>query len=227
MNKKLNNYLADEKPYEKVLKNGAESLTDTEALAVILRTGYKDIDVLTLARDVLKKAGGSLIGIHDLTIEELTKIKGIGKVKAIELKCIAELSIRMSSLEKHTGFTASSSSVIAERYMERMRHLNVEKVYALFLDSKLQLIKEVVVSSGTVNSSYLPEREILSCALKADAVNMVLLHNHPSGDPTPSRSDISSTLSIAKAGELIGIKLLDHIVIGDKKYISIKDMDLF
>ncbi|MBP5304339.1 MAG: hypothetical protein J6Z02_00660, partial [Lachnospiraceae bacterium] len=161
MNKKLNNYLTDEKPYEKVLKNGAESLSDAEALAVILRTGYKDLDVLTLARNVLKKAGGSLIGIHDITIEELTGIKGIGKVKAIELKCIAELSIRMSSTAKETALVASSSSVIAERYMERMRHLNVEKVYALFLDSKLKLIKEVIVCSGTVNSSYLPEREIL------------------------------------------------------------------
>ncbi|MBP5305564.1 MAG: DNA repair protein RadC [Lachnospiraceae bacterium] len=219
--------MTDEKPYEKVLKNGAESLSDAEALAVILRTGYKDLDVLTLARNVLKKAGGSLIGIHDLTIEELTGIKGIGKVKAIELKCIAELSIRMSSTAKETALVASSSSVIAERYMERMRHLNVEKVYALFLDSKLKLIKEVIVCSGTVNSSYLPEREILSLALKADAVNLVLLHNHPSGDPTPSSSDISSTLSVAKAGELIGIRLLDHIVIGDKKYISMKDMDLF
>ena len=226
MENKLNNYLTDERPYEKVLRNGTENLTDSELIAVILRTGYKDEDVLSLARKVLKVSGGSLIGIHDVSLEELTAIKGIGTVKAIELKCVAELSIRMSDRKKDEGFTVTGPSVVAERYMERLRHLKVEKVFALYLDTKNRLIKETVISSGTVNSSYLPTREIFVNALKFNAVKVVLIHNHPSGDPTPSNSDISSTLSASKAGELIGIPILDHIIIGDKTYRSIQEMDL-
>ena len=226
MEGKLNNYLADERPYEKVLSMGCSVLTDVELIAVILRTGYKEMDVLALARNVLLKAGGSLLGIHDLTIEELTKIKGIGKIKAIELKCIAEISIRMAGKYKEEKFTASDSSEVAERYMERLRHLKVEKVLALYLDTKNRLIKETVISSGSVSSSYLPEREIFVNALKVNAVKLVLLHNHPSGDPAPSEADIKSTKMIAEAGNLIGITLLDHIIIGDKKYTSLKEMEL-
>lgn len=213
----------EERPYEKFEKLGAENLTDAELLAIIIRTGARGSRSLDLARDVLNAANGQgLLGICKLRIAELMKIRGIGQVKAIQLKCVAELSRRIA--KRHVGERASfeDPSVIAGYYMEDMRHLKQEEMRLIMLNTKNELLGERTVSRGTVNASVITPRELFLEALNVEAVFIILLHNHPSGDPTPSRADLHLTKRIQEAGQLIGIRLLDHIVIGDNRYFSMK-----
>ncbi len=214
-----------ERPYEKCETYGPQFLSDAELLAVILKTGSKGLRAIDLAVNVLNysKAYPGLKGLNYLTMKELKKIRGIGRVKAIQLLCLTELTKRMSrEVHKETlKFTTPQS--VAEYYMQDMRHLKKEQVLLLMLDSKSKLLKDMVMSSGTVNLSIVPIREILIQALKEEAVKIILVHNHPSGDPTPSPEDIRVTKRMKEAGDLVGISLMDHIIIGDNKYISLKE----
>lgn len=212
----------DERPYEKCFLYGAESLSDAELLAVIIRTGAKGEKSIDLSRKILQlsKSYNGILGIYHSTIEELMQIKGIGKVKAVQLKCVAELAkrFRQATAGEKLSFTEPES--IAEYYMDKMRHEEQEELLLLMLNTKNRLIKEKVLSIGTVNASLVSPREIFIEALRYNAVSIILLHNHPSGDSTPSREDVRLTNIICKSGEIIGIKLLDHIVIGDNNYTS-------
>lgn len=212
-----------EQPYEKCKKSGASALTDTELLAVFIRTGLKGRSCLSIARSLLgdNKDEKSLLRLVNLSIEELIKFDGIGEVKAIQLVCMLELSKRLWRMNLNNDGIFTSPETIAEYYMKEMRHLKTETVRVMFLNTKGSLIKEMTISSGTVNSSLISPREIFINALKYEAVNIVLIHNHPSGDPTPSRDDISITSAVRRAGEFIGIKLIDHIVVGDNSFISL------
>ncbi len=212
------------RPYEKCLKNGPEMLTDAELLAVIIRTGSKGESSIGLADRVLSASGmkSGLLGIIDLSIEELMKIKGIGKVKAVQIKCIAELSRRISKTSAGRKVDFSNSEKIADYYMEDIRHMDREQLIMVMMDTKMQFISDVVLTTGTVNASLMSTRDVFREALKHGAVFIVLIHNHPSGDPTPSREDIINTKKIKDAGEMIGILLLDHIIIGDNKYTSLQ-----
>ena len=151
------------------------------------------------------------------------KIKGVGKVKALQLLAIGELSRRIAKTSIDKGEVFCEPEMIARYYMEDMRHLQREEVILVLMNSKSQIIKDEVISKGTVNSSILSPREIFLLALKYNAVHIVLLHNHPSGDPTPSKEDLLMTARVAEAGKLIGISLMDHLIIGDNKYISLKE----
>lgn len=217
-----------ERPYEKCEAYGPQFLSDAELLAVILKTGSKGLRAIDLAVNVLNysKTYPGLKGLNYLTKKELTKIKGIGRVKAIQLLCLTELTKRMSKevLKDNLKFTTPQS--VADYYMQDMRHLKREQVLLLMLDSKSKLIKDTVMSTGTVNISIVPVREILIQALKEEAVNIILVHNHPSGDPSPSTEDIRVTKRVKEAGDLIGITLMDHIIIGDNKYISLKEQGI-
>ena len=212
-----------ERPYEKCEKSGPSSLSDAELLAVIIRTGSRHERSMDVAAAVLNysTAHSGLIGLNYLTMEELMTVKGIGKVKAMQLLCVAELTKRMARVTNEERIHFTRPEIVAEYYMQDMRHLSMEKILLVMLDSKSKFLKEVIVSSGTVNSSLLSPREIFMLALKYEAVNIILLHNHPSGDPTPSKEDIHTTRRMMEAGNLIGIKLMDHIIIGDNKYISL------
>lgn len=214
---------ATERPYEKCEMYGPQVLSDAELLAVIIRTGSKNERSIDLASKVLNfnPANPGLIGIHHMSLKDLMSIHGIGRVKAIQLLCVTELSKRMSKQTRLEGIQFVNPEVIANYYMEDLRHLQQEKVILLMLDTKSRMIKDMEMTSGTVNASLLSPREIFLHALKYEAVNIILLHNHPSGDPTPSREDIHSTKRIREAGNLVGIKLMDHIIIGDNKYISL------
>ena len=154
-------------------------------------------------------------------------IKGIGKVKAIQIKCIAELSRRISKTNAKCELVFNSPATIVDYYMEDLRHKEVEEFVMLALNSKSVLLDEFVISKGTVNSSMASPREIFIQALRVKAVNIIIMHNHPSGDPTPSRNDLIVTNTIKQAGDIIGVKLIDHIIIGDNKYISFKESGLF
>lgn len=212
------------RPYEKCLEYGPGALNDYELLAVIIRTGTKGESSVKLAERILtsKKSSNGLLDIMEMSVEELKGIKGIGKVKAIQIKCIAELSRRIAKYNARIGIDFSNSEKIANYYMEDLRHLEREQLILVMMNTKMKLICDCVITSGTVNSSLISTRDIYREALKNGAVYIVLIHNHPSGDPTPSREDIISTKNIKDAGDLIGISILDHIIIGDNKYTSMR-----
>lgn len=214
-----------ERPYEKCLKFGPESLSDAELLAVILRTGTKGLTSVELAKEILKKSKkhAGLLGLHHLTVQELCGIKGVGTVKAVQIRCITELSRRMAKAAAGDGISFRSAAAIAEYYMEDFRHLEQEQVLLLMFDTRCRLLGEKVISRGTVNQSLLSPREIYLCALNYHAVGIILLHNHPSGDATPSGEDFKITQRMKDSGELLGIELLDHIVIGDRCYFSFRE----
>lgn len=220
---------SSERPYEKCERYGACSLSDAELLAVILRTGTKNQRAIDLAVNILNysTAYPGLKGLNYLTLKELTLIKGVGRVKAIELVCLTELTKRMSKEIQGDKLRLITPQNVADYYMQDMRHLSREQVTLLMMDSKNKIIKDMIISSGTVNTSIMPTREIFVQAVKYEAVNIILLHNHPSGDPTPSAEDIRVTKRLLEAGNLIGITLMDHIIIGDNRYISLKEQGLF
>ncbi len=214
-----------ERPDEKLEKYGPKLLTDAELLAVIIRTGTKEHRSVELASQILEKPKetSGLLGLKNLSIPQLMEIKGVGKVKALQIIAIGELSRRIAKTSMDKGAMFSDPEMIARYYMEDMRHLTTEEVILIMMNSKNQIIKDEVISKGTVNSSILSPREVFLLALEYHAVHIILLHNHPSGDPTPSKEDLRMTAKIAEAGKLIGILLMDHLIIGDNKYISLKE----
>lgn len=218
----LKNCLPSDKPYEKFDAYGPESLTDTELLAILLRSGTKGKDALFVAASVLTLCPyeEGLSGLFHLTVPELLKVDGIGKVKAVQLKCVAELASRLlkaGSLKKETVTGPDSA---AQYFMERLRHLEVECIYCVMLDTKNRITGSECVSKGTVNASLISPREVFKKALSYNAVSIVLIHNHPSGDPSPSGEDFAVTKRMVEAGSLLGIRLLDHIIIGNRTYYS-------
>lgn len=220
------NYLKEDMPYEKFERFGSQNLTDAELLAIILRTGTKEFSAIELGQmliGILSEEYGGLKGLHRISLKQLEKVKGIGRIKAIKLKCIAELSRRIAKEDTRTLLQFTMPQTIAEYYMEDMRHLNQEQVLLLLLDNKTRLLKELYLTKGTINSSLLSARDIFIEALKAEAVQILLIHNHPSGDPTPSRMDLEITQKISECGKLMDIPLIDHIIIGDNKYRSFKE----
>ena len=215
----------EERPYEKCEKFGADHLTDLELLAVLFRSGTRGGNALSLARQILYPidAHQGLLNIHHWTLERLISIKGIGKVKAIQILCLSELARRLAKATAGEGLNFSSPESVARYYMEDMRHLQQEHMKLLLFNTKTRLIGEKDFSKGTVNTALVSPRELFIEALQNNAVSMILLHNHPSGDPTPSREDILITKKILDAGRLIGIDLLDHIILGDNTYISLSE----
>lgn len=214
----------NERPYEKCLKYGAEALTDSELIAVVIRSGSRNERCTELAMKILKLHEGrfGLSVLNHVSIGELTGIRGIGKVKAVQLLAVAELSKRISQRSKEERPVFDSPEKTAGYFMESMRHLEREQVRAVFLDTRLHLISDKVMYEGTVGMAPMEAREILREALRQDAVYFILLHNHPSGNPEPSSTDISTTRRIAEGGMNIGIRLFDHIIIGDNRYVSLK-----
>lgn len=207
---------------------GPEYLTDAELIAIILRTGTQGEDALSVAGQILSLDTNhpGLLGLHHLTLNRLLTVRGVGEVKAVRLKCVAELSNRIAEARASKRVRFESPGLVADYYMEQMRHLEYEKILCIMLDNKSRLISEQVISTGTVNRSVLSVRDIFMKALEQKAVYVMLLHNHPSGDPTPSREDITATKQIREAGELLQIPLLDHIVIGDGVYFSMVERNM-
>ena len=218
----------EERPYEKCLEQGCQALSEAELLAVIIRTGAVGDTSVDLARRVLDLGGrqGNLAGLCGLSVQELTSVKGIGRVKAIQIQCIAELSRRMAKSRARDGLCFHDPASIADFYMEDLRHEEREQCRVMMLNTRSMLLAEKQLSVGTVNASLISAREIFLEALKCQAVYIILIHNHPSGDPHPSREDILLTKRVWEAGELIGISLLDHIIIGDRSYVSLREENL-
>ena len=213
-------------PYDKFMTLGVNSLSDVELLAIIIRSGTKEMDALELADFLLASHDDKsrIVGLLNTSFEELLSYKGIGKVKAMCIECIIELSKRMYKQSRRELLSFAKPDSIADYYMEQLRHLEQECVYLLLLDVKCNLLKEIQLTSGTINSSIVSPREIFINALNYKASGIVLLHNHPSGDSTPSKMDFSITTKIKEAGALIDIPLFDHIIIGDMNFYSFKSM---
>ncbi len=214
------------RPYEKFQQFGVENLTDSELLAIIIRCGNRDEDAESLAARILDMASSGrqgLLGLHKISMEQLLKCKGIGKVKAIQIKCVMEFCNRVARTKACATLNFDRPDTVASYFMESLRHRDRECVVLLCMDSKGHLLKEVELSKGTVKASLLSPREVFVEAVKAEAVYIMLLHNHPSGDPSPSREDFEVTENIAKLGKLSDIPLLDHIIIGDNSYVSFKE----
>nr|WP_283681011.1 DNA repair protein RadC [Parablautia sp. Marseille-Q6255] len=219
----------EERPYEKCLNCGAEHLSDAELLSVILRTGSKGESALELSRKVLAGYGGKngLLGIYHMSISDLTGIRGVGTVKAAQLKCVAELSRRIARASCSDRVVFTNPSDVAQYYMEELRHCEQETLVLVMLNSKGRLIRDKVVSKGTVRASLISPREIFIEALHHGAVSILLLHNHPSGIPDPSREDILLTLRVKEAGAMLGVELLDHIIIGDCQAVSMREQGIW
>ncbi|SFR99516.1 RadC family protein [Anaeromicropila populeti] len=217
-----------ERPYEKCRKFGPKFLSDAELLAVIIRVGSKKERCVELAHKVLNlsKNYNGLVGLNYISMEQLMGIHGIGTVKATQLICISELAKRMNQMERKSVLSFRHPRLVAEYYMPEMRFLEKENLVLILLDTKSNLIKDLVISTGTVNMTISDPREIFVCAFQYHAVQIILLHNHPSGDPTPSKEDIITTKRIKEAGILLGIQLIDHIIIGDNQYVSMREKEL-
>lgn len=214
-----------ERPYEKCEKYGVSSLSNAELLAVIIKSGSQGMRAIEVANRVLnfRKETPGLTGLNYLSLEDLMTIRGIGRVKAIQLLCVTELTKRMAK-ERYTEQTDfSSPKLIAEYYMQDMRYLECEQVMLLLLDTKCHRIKDFMISKGTVNAAMAEPREVYRKALQYGAVTIVLLHNHPSGDVTPSKADETLTRRLVEVGKLVGIPLVDHIIIGNNAYMSFRE----
>lgn len=224
----VNNYQAQERPYEKCLSKGPSSLTDAELLAVIIRTGTQGVTSVKLAEQILNlpREDLGITGICHLSLQELMNLPGIGEVKAIQILCIGELSKRIATSQAKKKISFQDPHTIAQYYMEQLRHKEQECMVCMMLDTKNQLIGEELISKGTVNASLVSTRDLFLLALQYHAVHLILVHNHPSGDPTPSQADVALTERIHQAGALMNIQLLDHIIIGDCSYRSFRELGL-
>lgn len=214
-----------ERPYEKAAKLGVQSLSDAELLSVIIRTGTRDVSARELAEEVLSMGSPQgLSGLLHHSLPDYREIRGIGNVKAVQLASIGELSKRIwKAACAAEELICSSPSVIAGYFMESMRHMEQEHLKLLILNTKNVLIKDMDISKGTVNASLATPRELFIEALRYRGAAIILLHNHPSGDASPSGEDCLFTKRVEEAGKLMGIPLLDHIIIGDTSYVSLKE----
>lgn len=211
-----------ERPRERLLFEGKESLTNQELLAIILRTGTKQESAIQLAQRVLQQFEGLHL-LKDATIEELTQIKGIGVAKAVEICAALELGRRINSMQSEERFKIRSPEDVSRYVMDEMRFLTQEHFVCLYLNTKNEVIHKKTIFIGSLNASIVHPREVFKEALKRSAASIIALHNHPSGDPDPSAEDIAVTRRLCESGKLLGIELLDHIIIGDLKYVSLKE----
>lgn len=225
---KIKDLPVNERPYEKLERFGPEMLSNAELLAIIIRTGNRNETSVSLAQRVLKhdREGSGLSFLHHTTVEQLRKIKGIGRVKAIQLKAVMELSKRIASFYDTNRIVLNATADVARVFMEEMRHLDREVFKTVMVNTKNQIIKQRNVSVGSLSASIVHPREVFSEALKIGCAAVIFVHNHPSGDPTPSVDDVDTTRRLVNAGDILGIKVLDHVIIGNGVYVSFKEKGL-
>ena len=213
----------ENRPRERMQLQGVNVLSDAELLAVLLQCGSFEENVIDMSNRLISEYG--LDKLNSLTLKELMKIKGIGIAKAAKIQAAFELNKRVNA-GKLPSKKIKSASDIANYYMEKMKDFKKEHLIAVFLDSKNKIIKDEVISLGTLNSSLIHPREVFKEAIKNSAASIILVHNHPSGDCRPSKEDKFVTKKFIKAGELLDIQLLDHIIIGNNNWGNYNVQDL-
>ena len=214
-----------ERPRERMLQYGVKALSHSELLAILLRTGSRQQSALQLAQNVLIETEG-IRGLMDFSLDELVCIKGIGPAKAIQIKAGIELGHRISQSKLPDKTVIRRPEDAANYVMEQLRYLQKEHFICLFLNIKNHIIAQETLSIGSLNASIVHPREVFRAAIKCSSASIVCVHNHPSGDPTPSSEDILITNRLCEAGKLLGIDVLDHIVIGDGLFVSLKEQAL-
>lgn len=214
-----------ELPREQLLKYGVQTLSDQQLLMILLRSGTRRMPVDELANAVLTLYP-NLCGLPMATLEELLSLEGIGLTKACELKAICELSERMQQRQTLRFGTIASSQMIGKQMIKKLSGLNQERLIGIYLDTKNQILKQQLLYIGTLNSSVAHPREIFHYAVRFAAAKFILVHNHPSGQPRPSQYDVKFTQRVMKCGEILGIECLDHLIIGSRQYISLKEQQL-
>lgn len=219
---KIKDMPTSQRPRERLIREGPGALSDPELMAILLHTGSSEKTAVELATEVLIRFSG-LKNLIQAGVEELSAIRGIGPAKAAQLKAALEIGRRVASLSAGDRPTVKVPQDAALLVMEEMRHLDREHFCALLLNTKHQVVAKETISIGTLNSSLVHPRELFKVAIKRSASAVILVHNHPSGDPTPSREDREITQRLRDAGAIIGIEVLDHIIIGDNKFISFRD----
>ncbi|MCH7322240.1 DNA repair protein RadC [Solibacillus sp. MA9] len=226
LNMKIHDVHEADRPRERLLRQGAKSLSNQELIAILLGTGTKQESVLTVANRVLL----NFEKLHNLkfaTLEEMTEIKGIGEAKAVLLLAAIELGRRLASKEDEQRYTIRSPEDAANFLMQDMTSLQQEHFVCLFLNVKNQILHKKTIFVGSLNASIVHPREIFREAVKRSAASIICAHNHPSGVPTPSPEDIDVTTRLYEAGKIVGVDLLDHVIIGDHQFISMKEKGYF
>lgn len=213
-----------DRPRERLINKGSNSLSDAELLAIILKTGTNNISAKDLAGQIINYCG-SLQNLNNISLHELLNIKGIGEAKACLILALTELSKRMNKPQREiTGVRLTSPDIIFN-YYKNLGFLKQEHFYCLYLNNGKKVIEEKLLFIGTINYSMVHPRDIFKEAYLNGAVSIICIHNHPSGDVTPSKEDINMTLSLKKIGEFLGIEVLDHIIIGKNNYYSFLEND--
>ncbi|MDA3129270.1 DNA repair protein RadC [Aliibacillus thermotolerans] len=218
----LKDFPVSERPREKMIREGPQQLSNQELLAILLRTGTKDESVLEIAQRVLLHFDGLRL-LKEATIEELLTLKGIGQAKASELQAALELGRRIYTFRERERYAIRSPEDVAAFVMEEMRFYTQEHFVVLCLNVKNEVIHRQTLFIGSLNSSIVHPRELFKEALRRSAASVICLHNHPSGDPSPSPEDIEVTKRLSECGRILGIEVLDHVIIGDHKFLSLKE----
>lgn len=217
----------EERPRERLYKYGPQALKTSELLAILIRTGSEEETALQLAERLLKKYDGNLRRMAQENEKQLAEgIKGLGPSKAAQILAAFELGRRLAAYTEDEKVQIKSAADAARLMMPWLRDLMKETLYVLCLDTKNYLIKYRRIFEGSLNASVIHPREIFRFALEESAASIVLVHNHPSGDPTPSADDVSSTRRIVQAGEILDIPVLDHVIIGDGRFVSMRERGL-
>ncbi len=216
---------AEERPREKLLSKGAEALSNVDLLAIILHTGMKHESVIHLAERLISQSDG-LVRLSTLSAQELCKVKGIGVAKAVTIVAVFELSRRLAAFNGEERVVIHGPRDAASLVMPRLRHLTKEHFLILLLSTKNHVLAQPTISVGSLNASIVHPREVFREAIKYSAAGVILIHNHPSGDPLPSQEDITLTKKLVEAGNMLDIAVLDHVIIGDGKYVSFKEQGI-
>lgn len=214
------------RPREKALKYGIKKLTDYELLAIFLRTGSKDFNVMDLSQLIIDQVKG-IANIKENNLELIKEIKGIGEVKLLELQSLIELSERLNQVNVQKFYYANNPETIFELYRKRFEDSKQECFVVLALNAKNAIIADKVIFMGSLSHSVVHPREVFKYIVKHSASSFICLHNHPSGDVTPSDQDLEVTKSLYDISMIMGIPLLDHIIVGHNKYYSFKQAALF
>lgn len=212
-----------ERPREKLITFGVNALSNAELLAILIRTGTKDASAIALSNRILSTNKEGIRFLADCTVEELNSIKGIGPTKACQIVAAIELGKRLAMSNLQAKPSIQSPSDVANIFMEEMRYYKKEYFKILLLNTKNQVISSENISIGSLNSSLVHPREVFVRAIKKSASAVILVHNHPSGNAHPSKEDINITKRLIEAGKIVGIEVLDHVIIGDGSYISLKE----
>jgi DNA repair protein RadC len=214
---------AGERPREKMVRYGQNTLTNGELLAILIGTGTKEHSALTLANRILSLEEAGISYLADCMPEELSKIDGIGIAKSCQILAAIELGKRISRDKGAERYAVGTPTDVASLFMEELRYRKKEVFKVLFLNTKNEITSTEDVSIGNLNSSIVHPREVFRSAVKRGAAAIIVIHNHPSGNPYPSDNDLAITKRLVEAGELIGIPVLDHLIIGDGIFISFKE----